>query len=212
MGEGFQLRLGDLGERFDLELEHADVESVSGLVLDAFTGAALPGATVQVQGTTLGAVTNANGQYLLTNVPAGSQTLIGNLIGYQPASVPVNIPAGGLASFAFEVLPKGLLDEIDNRLADGQSTQVVAQVEVLGTLDGSDVESNLFSYPIEVCKGCLIQNLGSCESIISEEINTGGVCQALQDGILDCCTNAEGALVCPAQNLPHGCEPRLLVR
>ena len=110
-----------------------------------------------------------------------------------------SIPAGGLASFAFEVLPKGLLDEIDNRLADGQSTQVVAQVEVLGTLDGGDIESNLFSYPIQVCKGCLIQNLGSCESIISEEINTGGVCQALQDGILDCCTDAEGGLVCGDQ-------------
>ena len=110
-----------------------------------------------------------------------------------------SIRAGGLASFAFEVLPKGLLEEIDSRLGVGEFAQVIAEVEVLGSLDGGEIESNLFSYPIQVCKGCLLQNLGSCDALISDDVNTGGVCQALQDGLLDCCTDAEGAQVCPAQ-------------
>ena len=52
------------------------------------TGEALPGVTVIVKGTTIGATTNATGEYSLA-VPAGSSTLVISSIGYEKKEVPV---------------------------------------------------------------------------------------------------------------------------
>lgn len=110
-----------------------------------------------------------------------------------------SIAPGALAPLSFEVIPKGMLEAIDAKLAEGESTQVFAEVEILGSLDGGDVDSSVFRYPIEVCKGCLRNDLGSCELLGDEEIRTGGSCQPFQDGITDCCTDATDSLVCPAK-------------
>ncbi|MFC6225797.1 SusC/RagA family TonB-linked outer membrane protein [Hymenobacter artigasi] len=51
-------------------------------------GEALPGVTVIVKGTTIGATTNASGEYSLA-VPEGSNTLVISSIGYEKKEVPV---------------------------------------------------------------------------------------------------------------------------
>ncbi len=56
---------------------------IRGRVVDAKTGEPLIGANVVVEGTMLGAATDINGEYLITNVPAGKQTLVVSYIGYQ---------------------------------------------------------------------------------------------------------------------------------
>src|SRR6185312_717433 len=48
---------------------------VTGRVTDS-TGTPIPAATISVQGTTLGALTNAEGQYTVNNVPNGQHTLV----------------------------------------------------------------------------------------------------------------------------------------
>jgi len=56
---------------------------IRGRVVDAKTGEPLIGANVLVEGTMLGAATDINGEYLISNVPAGNQTLIVSYVGYQ---------------------------------------------------------------------------------------------------------------------------------
>ncbi|GAB3577513.1 SusC/RagA family TonB-linked outer membrane protein [Hymenobacter daeguensis] len=61
--------------------------TVSGTIKSE-SGETLPGVTVIVKGTTIGATTNAAGEYSLS-VPAGSTTLVISSIGYEKKEVPV---------------------------------------------------------------------------------------------------------------------------
>lgn len=56
---------------------------IAGTVADAKTGQPLVAATVQVEGTALGGITNADGKYFIINVQPGTYSLIAKLIGYQ---------------------------------------------------------------------------------------------------------------------------------
>ena len=61
--------------------------SVAGTVTDATDGMSLPGVTIQVQGTTLGTVTDINGRYQINVAP--DATLIFSFIGMVTQQVPV---------------------------------------------------------------------------------------------------------------------------
>ena len=71
---------------------------VAGRVVETGTGEPLTGAQVVVSGTSIGAVTDENGRYLLPRVPAGSQTLEVTYLGYTEASTTVNVVEDQLAS------------------------------------------------------------------------------------------------------------------
>ena len=71
--------------------------TVTGQVTDASTGAALTGVQMQVAGTNIGGLTDQNGRYLLTRVPAGQQTIRAVLIGYAQGTETVTVTAGGTA-------------------------------------------------------------------------------------------------------------------
>ncbi|MEW6062575.1 MAG: TonB-dependent receptor, partial [Bacteroidota bacterium] len=60
---------------------------ISGKVTDAKTGEGIPSAIVTVVGTTLGAATDANGSYVIVNVPPGTYSVSVSYIGYQPTRV-----------------------------------------------------------------------------------------------------------------------------
>lgn len=55
---------------------------IAGSVVDQKTGDPMIGASVQVQGLSLGVMVDLDGKYLLKDVPAGKQTLIISMIGY----------------------------------------------------------------------------------------------------------------------------------
>ena len=60
---------------------------IAGRVTDKATGEPLIGATVMVEGTRLGAVTDIDGHYAVLNVPPGMQTIKISMIGYKTMSV-----------------------------------------------------------------------------------------------------------------------------
>ncbi len=62
----------------------AETGRIRGRVIDAETKAPLAGVNIVVEGTTLGAATDEKGEYLITNVPAGIQTLTASYVGYEP--------------------------------------------------------------------------------------------------------------------------------
>jgi len=68
---------------------HAQGFEVTGKVTSADDGSALPGVSVVVQGTTIGAVTDFEGNYSI-NVPAGSESLMFSFVGMETTVVAID--------------------------------------------------------------------------------------------------------------------------
>ena len=69
-------------------LAMAQTVQISGTVTGSEDGLPLPGVNITVKGTTIGAITGADGKYVLA-VPTGAQTLVFSFIGFVTQKVPV---------------------------------------------------------------------------------------------------------------------------
>ncbi|NLP10725.1 TonB-dependent receptor [bacterium] len=65
----------------------ADTGKITGKVVDKETGEGLPGANILIVGTSMGAATYINGDYLMLNVPAGVYTLRASFVGYSSVTI-----------------------------------------------------------------------------------------------------------------------------
>ncbi len=74
--------------------------SLQGKIMDS-TGAAIAGATISVDGTTLRATSAATGRYTLRGLPTGTRTLRVRAIGYTPQQTDIEIAAGDMAQRDF---------------------------------------------------------------------------------------------------------------
>lgn len=94
---------------------------ITGRVTDAKDKQALIGATVRVDGTNLGAITNENGEYTILNVDVGSYVVTASYIGYDNQSIPdVKVSAD-------------LTTRVDFTLkVTGQSEIVTEEIEIVG--------------------------------------------------------------------------------
>ena len=79
----------DLGKRLFLTLlailavMPAIAGNLSGVVLDKQYGDPMTGATVQIKGTSLGAVADLDGNYIINNIPSGTYTVEVKYVGYK---------------------------------------------------------------------------------------------------------------------------------
>ena len=76
---------------------------VTGRVLDSASTQPLASASVRIQGTTLGALTQADGSFRIPGVPVGTQQLRATRIGYAAQTRPVNIVVGTPATVTFSL-------------------------------------------------------------------------------------------------------------
>jgi len=76
--------------------------TINGKVTDANTSRALAGANVFIEGTTMGAAADANGNYTIANVPSGSVTISASVIGYEKARQTINLTGSTTVNFALE--------------------------------------------------------------------------------------------------------------
>jgi outer membrane receptor for ferrienterochelin and colicin len=84
----------------------ATTGNIAGKVTDRRSGEPLPGASVVVDGTELGAATDVNGQYLIINVPPGRYSLTASFMGYNDAKVTdVLVIQDNTATVDFKVSP-----------------------------------------------------------------------------------------------------------
>jgi hypothetical protein len=113
------------------------------------------------------------------------------------------IEPGGTTSMQFEIVPRELLERLGETISGDDSVLVLADLRLVGVYgDGSTFTGTVFRYPVEVCEGCLANDLGACTSITRDDVvNVGGHCNPAQDLAVDCCSSGE-ALVCPA--VPEG--------
>ncbi|RZL01135.1 MAG: PEGA domain-containing protein, partial [Hymenobacter sp.] len=68
--------------------------TVTGRVVDT-KGEGLPGVTVLIEGTSLGASTDADGNYTIANVPVGSHVVVISFVGYTTSRTTVAVTNGG---------------------------------------------------------------------------------------------------------------------
>ncbi|MBP3191309.1 SusC/RagA family TonB-linked outer membrane protein [Natronogracilivirga saccharolytica] len=91
----------------------AQTGEISGTVKDAATGDGLAGANVLVRGENIGAATSLEGDYTITNVPAGAQTLEVRYLGYQAKTLSVEVTAGEVLNVDIDLAQSQLnMDEV----------------------------------------------------------------------------------------------------
>ncbi|MDQ6770113.1 MAG: SusC/RagA family TonB-linked outer membrane protein [Gemmatimonadota bacterium] len=112
---------------------------IHGRISDAATGAPLVGVQIRVEGTTVGAQTDADGTYTITGVPPGSRALITRRVGYAPQRIAVTVPAVGAANqdVALGRVATTLNEVVVTAL--GQTTQQRALGTAQQTVRGADI-------------------------------------------------------------------------
>jgi TonB-linked SusC/RagA family outer membrane protein len=121
----------------------AQTGTIVGRVTDATTAGPVPAAQVFIADLDIGVLSQQNGSYLLVNVPAGTQTVTVQRIGYGEASQTVTVTAGGTANLNFEISETALaLDEIVVTGTAG-GTQRRAIGNTVTSVDISDVTQDV---------------------------------------------------------------------
>jgi len=103
--------------------------TVAGQVIDQTTQRPIQEAQVQIVGTTRGAMTDAQGRYSITSVPAGSYTVRARRIGYAQVDQQVTVGSGASATVNFslptsaaqlqEVVVNAVTGDIERRIEVG---------------------------------------------------------------------------------------------
>ena len=114
--------------------------TITGTVGDAQSEESLPGATVQVVEAGMGSATDANGQYRITGVPAGEQTLEVSFVGYQSVTRTVNVPEGGTVTANFQLQPQtAQLEEVTVSAYRPETNRVEAGADA--SVSGESIET-----------------------------------------------------------------------
>jgi TonB-linked SusC/RagA family outer membrane protein len=104
--------------------------TVRGRVVAAKTMRPISSVQVSIPGTGRGNVTNADGQFLLLNVPAGSQTIRAELIGYSPSELAITVTAEAVETVEILLNEQAIaLDElVVTGTAGGQERRAIGNV------------------------------------------------------------------------------------
>ena len=121
---------------------------ITGTVTDVTTHESLPGASILVKGTTIGAASDRDGNYTIQGAPAGNDTLIISYIGYKSQTKPVTVPAGKevKVNFALRSLSVVGQEVVVSVQASGQK-QAINQQLASNTIENVVSESRIRSLP-----------------------------------------------------------------
>src|SRR5437762_13694747 len=73
----------------------AQVGTIAGTVVDDATGQPMPSVQVFIPSRSIGSLTNAQGRFLLVNVPVGQQEVRAEAIGHHAVAQNLTVTAGG---------------------------------------------------------------------------------------------------------------------
>ena len=133
----------------------ASTGSIWGYVKDADSGEPLPGANVFLEGTSIGAATNAEGKYEISQVPPGTYTLVIRYIGYKEKKIPVTVVANealrqdvALPFVTIEgetvvvtVQAEGQMEAINQQISSNTIKNVVSSARIQELPDNNAAES-----------------------------------------------------------------------
>lgn len=119
--------------------------SISGVVTSAADDQPIPGANILLEGTSLGAATNSDGNYTIDGIEAGTYTIVARYIGYRPATREVSIGENEQVTLNIE-LAQGSLN-LDDVVVTGTGGPV--EVRKLGNTVGVIDAESLQSSPLQ---------------------------------------------------------------
>lgn len=114
--------------------------TIQGRVLDKQTRTTLPGANVLVKGTNIGAATDLNGNFVISNAPVGKQILIVSYVGYSSTSRVVYVSPSKTARLTIYLEPKAVKGKTVVVTA-----QAVAQLQTINQQLASNKIANFVS-------------------------------------------------------------------
>lgn len=124
-----------VGTGYSLDI-NGTTGKITGKVIDSKDKAPLIGATIKVDGTNLGAISDDNGDYTILNVDVGVYKVTASYIGYDPQSisdVKVSADLTTQVNFSLKVTGSGIVtDEIEivgkrNAISPDQSGKIIGQ-------------------------------------------------------------------------------------
>lgn len=128
---------------------------ISGTVTDASTGEPLPGASVVIQGTSIGAATDLDGEYTIRGLAPGTYTVRASYVGYNPETQEVEVVDGETTPLDFELTwqaaeteevvvtaqAEGQISAINQQLSSNTITNVVSGARIRELPDVNAAES-----------------------------------------------------------------------
>lgn len=161
---------------------------ITGRIRAATTGSALPDVMVRVAGTTRGAMTDAEGRFHISAVPAGERVVVAQRVGLASREDTVLVPAGGAATLDIALTEQArvLAPTIVSATAELQRrADASATIDVL---DGAELRHARPSHPADVMNrlaGVHVSTLsGEGHSMaIRQPITTKPMYLYLEDGI-----------------------------
>ena len=84
---------------------------ISGVVTNTTTSEPLIGVNITVEGTSMGAVTDINGEYSIINIPPGTYRLRASMIGYEPMVTPGLVVSVNRTANADFKMKEGVIEE-----------------------------------------------------------------------------------------------------
>ncbi len=129
--------------------------TLKGKVYDSDTHEELPGASILIQGTSIGASTDINGAYSIPNAPSGEETIIVSYVGYVALTTQVTIGEGQNVVKDFYLTPqavttknvvvtaqaRGEMQSINQELSSTQLVNVVSAEKMKELPDANIAES-----------------------------------------------------------------------
>ncbi len=164
------------------------VGTVGGRVLADRTGEPLHGVTITVKGTDISAVTDLQGRYRLTGVPAGRQTIVADGLGRVAKQTAVSVSAGDTAVQDFALVESAIqLSQVTvtaTREAE-RTSNVAANIGVVGQKDIELARPHHSAEIVNRIPGVLNIDLGGEGSTVAMRlpINYSAVYGYLEDGV-----------------------------
>ncbi len=107
----------------------ADAVNVSGKILDKESGESIPGAAVQVVGTTRGAAADVEGLFAIPDLPAGKSELVIFAMGYQQQRIPAELIDGQDMHLTIKLVPEALqMNEVKVEAESREEREYTPQV------------------------------------------------------------------------------------
>lgn len=121
--------------------------TITGRVIDAASQQPVSAAQISIVGTTMGALTNEDGRFVIPNVPVGAVTVRAARLGYRPETKPLTVVENDTATVAFQLAAVSVkLDQVVVTGTAGTQVRraqpaVVADVDVAGLVQKAPVSS-----------------------------------------------------------------------
>ena len=111
--------------------KHSGAGTLSGKILDSLTGEPLIGANIVLNGTSLGAATNIDGEYKIMNVPEGIYNIKVSYVGFKPQTMAnIFVQPDSTRQLDFRIIPQAIAGQeiIVTAQARGQQAAINQQL------------------------------------------------------------------------------------